>query len=155
MTIFPTITTGTPPLVVTTGVNPNITYATIINMLGEWSLLTEMIGYYPQSVNQLSSQFFYQTYESNANFVSKMLITLISPRQYNSSSFIGLQDTPLLFEGSASLAFMIQPREQIQLNFIGKDMYKRYALGTKNPFAKIAEKIDKSGFFDDFSEEIE
>lgn len=158
MTIFPTITTGTPVLSVNTGVNPNITYETIIQMLTEWSMIAEMIGYNPKNFNQLASQFFYNTYETNANTLAEMLITIASPMQYNPSSFLGLQGRPMVFQGSSALAFNIQPREQIQLNFFGRQIYKRHAAGGPTHavlFDRVAAMVSKSGFFKDYTDQIE
>jgi hypothetical protein len=153
MTIPFTSSTGTAPLAVTTN-NSYVTYATLINMLGQMVWEVEVLYFRPQNMNQFANQPAYTNYNMFGNNAARMLITVPDTWQYNTSLFLYLPDQKIIFDGSATLSFNLMPREQMQLYPVGDQtrILNAFAPDHTDNFESIEDKMGRPHFFKDYTD---
>ena len=155
MTISPTSSTGTAPLVVTTN-NPQMNYATMINMLGQRVWDVEIMYMRPLNMNQFSNFPGYQNYSLFGDDAQRMLITVPDTWQYNTSLFLYLEGQNIIFDGNGILSFEMMPGEELQLYLMGKETRINHALAAWHPdnFKSLEDQMGRKGFFRDYTSEI-
>lgn len=155
MTISPVITTGTPPLQITTGPG-GPAYATILNLIDTQPFIVDEIYYRPISFSQFAKPLAYNDFEMNANAWGEMIATFTDPMDFLPVQYVQVKGRNMIFEGQAYLTLSLLPNEVVQLFFIGRQLNLNNALDhiSLNNFKSVEGAMGKQGFFKDYTDEV-
>lgn len=146
MTIAPTITVSTTPgLQVNTG--SALSYAAILNSLGAMIYQLDMLYYKSSTYAQFSNPVQYAKYDANGDQNSNVIVTPISPVQWQPVMYLRPKDA--VFEGQSSLNFNMNPG-QVEFIFYASRLSNEDPIdraGFVNNFRDLEARMGKPGFF--------
>ena len=92
---------------------PTITYNQLMNSLGTYNYGSEFFYLSANSYKQIGQPFFYTHFDAAGNQISTYLPFAIDPYQSRSSIYYETRPDEIIFDGFASLTFVLYARELV------------------------------------------